>query len=213
MGILTRKSASQDATAGQARAVEGLGEAAIPGSRARAPAVAAAIAVAALCCVIPARADSGTPPPTSPTSTTPDAPPPDPYTPPAKAPTAKPRQQSRPVVHSAPVYHAPVRTYTPPATVVPVQTVVTRHASHPRSAKKAVHKRKARVVHRHVAPKPKPVRVTFNPFANLVAARSVLEAAEGTSDRNRYLLLAGFAFALLAASGLSLHMLAVRRVE
>jgi len=76
-----------------------------------------------------------------------------------------------------------------------------------------VHKRKARVVHRHVVPKPKPVKVTFNPFANFVATSSLLGTAADTSDRNRYLWLAGFAFALLAVAGLSMHVLALRVVE
>src|SRR5215475_5200017 len=102
---LTRESASQDATAGQARDVRGHGEAAIPRPSVRAPAVATLVVLAALCCVSHARADSGTPPP-------------DPYKPPAKASTSKPKQTRPAVVHSAPVYHAPVRTYTPPAPAV-----------------------------------------------------------------------------------------------
>jgi len=168
--------------------------------------------LAALCCVSPARADSGTPPPTTPTSTTPEAPPPDPYRPPAPSP--KPKQARPVVVHAAPVYRTPVRTYTPPAPAVRVRTVQPQRTASPRAAK-VVHTRKARVVHRHVAQKakPKPVRVTFNPFGNLVAASNLLATAEGTSDRGRYLWLAGFAFALLAMAGLSLHLLAVRTVE
>jgi hypothetical protein len=81
--------------------------------------------------------------------------------------------------------------------------------------KKAVHRHRARVVHRHVAatPKPKPVKVAFNPFANLVAASTVLDAASGSGDRDRYLLLAGFAFAALALAGFSLQVLATRSVE
>jgi hypothetical protein len=208
---LTRTFASQDATAGFARAAGRHGEAAIPASVARAPAVAAVLALA-LCCVSPAWGDSGTPPATTPTSTTPDAPPPDPYKPPAKTSTSKPRQTRPAVVQAAPVYHAPVRTYTPPAPVVRTPTYRPQHTASVKRAK-AVHRRKARVVHRHVAPKPKPVKVTFNPFANLVAASSVLSAAEGTSDRDRYLQLAGIAFALLAAAGLSFHTLAVRAVK
>jgi hypothetical protein len=57
------------------------------------------------------------------------------------------------------------------------------------------------------------VRVTFNPFAKLVAASNLLAVSEDTSDRSRYLGLAGFAFAVLAAAGLSLHTLAVRAAE
>ena len=209
---LTRTSASQGATAGSiARAARGHGEAAIPASIARAPAVAAVIVFAAVCCVSPARGDSGTTPPAAPTSTTPDAPPPDPYQPPAKA-SPKPRQIRPVVVHSAPVYHPPVRTYTPPAPVVHVRTYQPARVSRPRPAK-VVHRRKPRVVHRHAAPKPKPVRVTFNPFARLVAASNLLAVPEDTSDRSRYLWLAGFAFAVLALAGLSLHTLAVRTVE
>jgi hypothetical protein len=68
-------------------------------------------------------------------------------------------------------------------------------------------------VHRHLAPKPKPVKVTFNPFANFVAASSVLTTTEDTNDRGRYLRLAGLAFALLALAGLSLQLLAVRTVD
>jgi hypothetical protein len=205
---LTRKSASHDATVGPARAAGGHGEAAIPASIARAPAVAVLVAVAAVCFVSPARADSGPPPATTPTSTTPDAPPPDPYTPPAKT---KPRQTSPTVVHAAPVYHAPVRTYTPPAPTVRAPVYQAPHRSRP--AKVVHHKRKRHVVHRHVAPKPKPVKVTFNPFANLVAASTILSSASDTSDRDRYLVFAGLAFAVLAVAGLSLHVFAVRVVE
>lgn len=208
---LTRESASQDATAGQARDVRGHGEAAIPRPSVRAPAVATLVVLAALCCVSHARADSGTPPPTTPTSTTPDAPPPDPYKPPAKVSTSKPKPTRPAVVHSAPVYHAPVRTYTPPAPTVRPSAVQPRHTARPRPAR-AVHKRKARVVHRHVAPKPKPVRVTFNPFANLVATSSMLKSTAEAGDRGRYLWLAGFAFAVLAISALSFQLLATRAV-
>jgi hypothetical protein len=96
--------------------------------------------------------------------------------------------------------------------VVVTRTVQPRRTSRPRPAK-AAHKRKARVVHRHVAPKPRPVKVTFNPFANVVATSALLGTAGDSSDRNRYLWLAGFAFALLAVAGLSMHVLAVRVVE
>jgi hypothetical protein len=172
------------------------------------PAVAAFIVLAALCCVSPARADN-VPAPTTPASTTPDAPPPDPYHPPTSQP--KPKQARPAVVHSAPVHSAPVRTYTPPVPVSPVSSAQPRHTVRPPPAK-AVHKRKARPVHRQVA-KPKPVKVTFNPFANFVAASNVLSTTEDTSDSDRYLWLAGFAFALLALAGLSLQLLAVRTAD
>jgi hypothetical protein len=209
---LTRSSsASQDAAAGHARAEGGDGEAAIPASKARAPAVATIIVLAALCCVSAARGDNAPPTVTSPTSTTPEAPPPDPYHPPAPASKPKP---SPTVVRSAPAHSAPVQTYTPPAPVVPVRTVQPQRTVRQRSAK-AAQKRKARVVHRRVMakPKPKPVKVTFNPFANIVAASSVLGTTDDTNDRDRYLWLAGIAFAVLALAGLSLQVLALRTVE
>ena len=108
------------------------------------------------------------------------------------------------------MYHAPARVYTPPAPVVRAPTYQAPHRVRPGPAKVAQHKRKARVARRHVAAKPKPVRVTFTPFARLVATSSLLVSSENTSDRNRYLRLAGFAFAVLALAGLSLHYLSVR---
>lgn len=201
-GSLTQRDASQDASAGCARHHGGHGEAALPGSNARAPAVAALVVLAALCFASPVRADDAPPP----ASTTADAPPPDPYHPPARPPA--PKQTKPAVVHSAPVYRSPVRTYTPPAPAVSVSTARPQRTTRPRPAK-ATHKRKARVV-RHVAPKPKPVKVTFNPFANFVAASSVFGTSDGRSDRERYLWLVGFAFAVLAVGGLSLHYLSVR---
>jgi hypothetical protein len=209
---LTRASASHDAAAGLARAAGGYGEAAIPTSKARAPAVAIVVVLAAVCCVSSARADNA-PPPTTPTSTTPEAPPPDPYkAPPKVTPKASQPRRSAPVVHSAPVYHAPVRTYTPVVPAVGTRAAQPRRTSRPRPAK-VVHKRKARVVHRHIAPKPKPVKVTFDPFANFVAASSVLGTSGDTNDRARYLWFAGFAFAVLALAGLSLQAVAVRTLE
>jgi len=212
----TRESALQDATAGAARAVRGSGEAALPASKARAPAVAIIVVAAALCCCSLARAADGPPASTTPTSTTPDAPPPDPYKPPA--PAAKPKssapRRSTPVVHSAPVVQRP--TYSPPAAapVAPVHRVQTRRAlrAHPR---KVVHKPRPHrhVTPHHVAPKPQPVKVTFNPFANLIASSTVLATAADNGDRGRYLWLAGLAFALLATAGLSLHVLSVRMVQ
>ena len=78
--------------------------------------------------------------------------------------------------------------------------------------RKVSHKRRARVVHR--APAPQPVKVTFNPFANFVAASNLSFAGTSSdNDRRRYLSLAGFAFALLAAAGLSLHLLSARVVQ
>lgn len=87
----------------------------------------------------------------------------------------------------------------------------TPQRARPRPAKVVHHKRKAHVVRRHVAPpKPRPVKVTFNPFARFVAASSLLSTAENASHRDRYLWLAGFAFAVLAVSALSLQLLAAR---
>jgi len=107
------------------------------------------------------------------------------------------------------VYHAPVQTYAPPATpVVGGQAVQPRPTSRPQPAKD-VHKRKA--VRRHVAPKP--VKVTFAPFANFVAAPNLSLVTSDDRDRTRYLWLAGFAFAVLAAAGLSLHVMSVRLFE
>jgi hypothetical protein len=58
------------------------------------------------------------------------------------------------------------------------------------------------------------VKVIFNPFANLVAASNVSFASPSSdNDRRLYLWLAGFAFALLSAAGLSLHVLSVRMVR
>lgn len=76
-----------------------------------------------------------------------------------------------------------------------------------------MHKRRPhrRVAPRHVAPKP--VKVNFNPFANFVASSAAFATAGAGSDRGRYLWLAGFAFAVLAAAGLSLHVLSVRMVQ
>lgn len=105
---LTRSSASHDATAGHARAVRsGDGEAAIPASKARAPAVGDRRRPRAVCCCCSlARADDAPPPATNPTSTTPNAPPPDPYHPPAPQPKPKPDRaggralRARAVVHT-----------------------------------------------------------------------------------------------------------------
>jgi hypothetical protein len=216
---LTLRAAAQDATAGAAHAVGGSGEAAFPVSKARAPAVATAIVLAALCCC-PLALAADPPPTTTPTSTTPDAPPPDPYKPPAPAPKPKASHPSSPApVHSAPVVHRP--TYSPPAAapapapVVPVHRVQTRRVAprpHPKPhARKIVHKRRHHVAAKPVAPKP--VKVTFNPFANLVVSASLLATGGDDGDRSRYLWLAGFAFALLAAGGLSLHVLSVRVLQ
>jgi hypothetical protein len=214
----TRVCASQDATAGEARADGGDGEAAIPGSKARAPAVAIAAVVAVLCFAPAALADES-PPPTPPASTTPDAPPPDPYHPPA--PSSKPKtsapKRSVPVVHSAPTprtrsYAPPVtqRSYTPPVThaAAPVRSAPTHRVKHARVKKPAHKPRKHVVVHRHVAPKP--VKVTFAPFADLVATADISLSTDDGGRRDRYLQFAGLAFALLAAAGLSLHVTALR---
>jgi len=214
----TRVCASQDAAAGEARADGGDGEAAIPGSKARAPAVAIAAVVAVLCFAPAALADES-PPPTPPASTTPDAPPPDPYHPPA--PSSKPKtsapKRSVPVVHSAPTvrtrsYAPPVtqRNYTPPVThaAAPVRSAPTHRVKHARVKKVAAHKSRKHVVRRHLAPKP--VKVTFAPFADLAATADISLPAGDGSHRDRYLWLAGFAFAVLAVAGLSLQLLSTR---
>jgi hypothetical protein len=204
----TRACASQDATAGHARADGGYGKAAIPGSKARAPAVAVAVLVGVLCCAPAALADA-TPPPTTPPPTTPDAPPPDPYHPPAASPKPKtsPPRRSAPVVHSAPT--APTRSYSPPVTrAAPVRSVPTHRAKQPRAKKVVAHKVRKHLVRRHVAAKP--VRVTFAPFANLVAAADINLPTGDGGGRDRYLRFAGLAFALLAAAGLALQVLSTR---
>jgi hypothetical protein len=206
--ISTRVCASNDATAGDACADGGYGEAAIPGSKARAPAVAIAVLVSVLCCAPAALADA-TPPPTTPPPTTPDAPPPDPYHPPAASPKPRtsPPKRSAPVVHSAPA--PPTRSYSPPVTraAPPVRSVPTRSARHVR-VKKAARKPRKHVVHRHVTPKP--VKVTFAPFANLAAAADINLPTVDGGRRDRYLRFAGLAFAVLAAAALSLHVTALR---
>jgi hypothetical protein len=207
---LARDRAPQVATAGSARAARGCREAAISGSAARAPAVAIALVVAALSFATAGHADSA-PPPTTPTSTTPDAPPPDPYkAPPKAAPKPSPPRRSAPVVHSAPAVRAPSYSSPVVAPAVPVRSAPVHRTQRTR-AKKAVHKRRAPVVHRQAAPKPKPVKVTFNPFANIVASTSALATTDSSGRRDRYLRYAGVAFALLAAAALSLHMQAVRQ--
>jgi hypothetical protein len=217
VAVVRPRCGSQDATAGHARAVEGYGEAAIPISKARAPAVATLVLVAALWVAAPARADEAPPPVTTPTSTTPDAPPPDPYHAPPKQskPKAAAPKRSAPVVRSAPaVRSAPTRSYTPPAVTpsAPVRSVPARKAARPH-LRKAAHKPKRHVAHRTVAPKPKPVKVTFNPFAGFVATANFVAVPGDSSDRDRYLWLAGFAFALLAVAGLSLQALSTRFFE
>jgi hypothetical protein len=204
----TRVCASQDATAGDARADGGYGEAAIPDSKARAPAVAVAVLVGLLCCAPAALADA-TPPPTTPPPTTPDAPPPDPYRPPAASqkPKTSPPRRSAPVVQSAPT--ARTRSYSPPVTrAARVRSAPTERAKQPRTKKAAAHKARKHVVRRHVAPKP--VKVTFAPFANLVAAADINLPIGDGGGRDRYLRFAGLAFALLAVAGLSLQVLSTR---
>jgi hypothetical protein len=175
-----------------------------------APTVAVFVLVSALFAASPVLADETPPPVTTPTSTTPEAPPPDPYK--APAPASKPKTSSKPahVVRSTPVSRTPVRTYAPPVASAPV-SAARPVRSHTR---KVVHKRKTRVVHKHVAPKSKPlepVEVTFNPFAKFVAASDFVAISGDADRRDRYLRYAGLAFALLACAGLSLHLQAVRR--
>ena len=209
--ISTRVCASNDATAGDARADGGYGEAAIPGSKARAPAVATAVLVSVLCCAPAALADA-TPPPTTPPPTTPDAPPPDPYHPPAASPKPRtsPPKRSAPVVHSAPA--PPTRSYSPPVTPAapPVRSVPTHRPKQTRAKKVVVHKARKHVVRRHVAPAPKPVKVTFAPFANLAAAADISLPTGDGGQGDRYLWFAGLAFAVLAVTGLSLQLLSTR---
>jgi hypothetical protein len=172
---------------------------------ARAAAVAVAVLAGLLWLAPGALADDTTPPTTTPTGTTPDAPPPDPYNPPitAKPKSSVPKRSTPAVVHSAPA--VPTRSYSPPVTAAtPVRSAPTH-----RVAKKAtVHKARTHAARRQVAPKP--VKVTFAPFANLVASADVLAPAPGDDRRGRYLWAAGLAFALLAVAGLSLHVLSVR---
>jgi hypothetical protein len=207
--ISTRVCASNDATAGDARADGGYGEAAIPGSKARAPAVAIAVLVSVLCCAPAVLADA-TPPPTTPPPTTPDAPPPDAYHPPAASPKPRtsPPKRSAPVVHAAP--RSPTRSYSPPVTQAapPVRSAPTHRAKPARVKKVVAHKARKHVVRRHVAPKP--VKVTFAPFANLAAAADINLPTIDGGRRDRYLRLAGLAFAVLAAAALSLHVTALR---
>jgi hypothetical protein len=205
--ISTRVCASNHATAGDARADGGDGKAALPGSKARAPAVAIAVFVGVLCCAPVALADA-TPPP--PATTTPDAPPPDPYHPPAPSPKPKSSapKRSTPVVHSAPAVRT--RSYSLPVTSVGSVRSVPARGKQVR-AKKAAHKPRKHVVHRPVAPKP--VKVTFAPFANLAVATADINLPTGDGGpRDRYLRFAGLAFALLAVAGLCLHMTALRSV-
>jgi len=207
----TRSCASQSATAGNARAAGGDGEAAIPRSKARAPAVATFIVLATVCCMSPARADD-VPPPTTPATTTPDAPPPDPYHPPAPTRAPKPAPvHSAPAVHSVRVVPAPTRAYSRPS---PRPAVGVQRTPVHRARKKVTRKPRVHAVHRAPAPKPKPVTVTFKPFANLVATSRLSSASTvGGDDRQQhYLRLAGLAFALLAAAALSLHVLSVRMI-
>jgi hypothetical protein len=56
----------------------------------------------------------------------------------------------------------------------------------------------------------KPVKVNFNPFASLAGSASLTTTTSDGGDRDRYLWLAGFAFAVLAVAGLSLHVLSAR---
>jgi hypothetical protein len=166
-------------------------------------------------------------PPATPTTTTPDAPPPDPYKAPAKSAPSKPKStpstrsapaqpvrsytppvQSRP---STPTYSAP--TYTAPTYRAPTYRAPTSRARTHRVAKKAVHKPRKHVVHKRVKPKPAPVKVSLAPLAHvLAAANTPLPVPASSSDgrKDPYLWLAGLAFAVLAAGGLSLHLLSVR---
>jgi hypothetical protein len=64
------------------------------------------------------------------------------------------------------------------------------------------------VVHRQTQA---PVTVSLAPLKELLAATRVpLPLVRADDGRDTYLWLAGFAFALLAAAGLSLHLVSVR---
>ena len=186
--------------------------------------LACALATGALWSVTAARADEAPPP--TPTTTTPEAPPPDPYSAPAKPPaqSSKPKSAPRPSTKSTPA--APARSYTPPvqsqstpSSSAPTYTAptyraptyrapVTRAKTH-RAANKAAHKPRKRVVHHRA--KPAPVTVTLAPMAHVLAAAKVpLPVTSADGGKDRYLWLAGLAFALLAVAGLSLHLLSVR---
>jgi hypothetical protein len=178
-----------------------------------------------------ARADEAPPPPPTPTTTTPEAPPPDPYSAPAKPPPSKPKSTT-PTTHvtrSAPA--APARSYTPPAQSrsstpsyssptytrptyrAPTYRAPTTRVRTHRAVKKVAHKPRKHVVHKRAKPKPASVEVTLAPLAHvLAAAKTPLPVATSSSDsgKDRYLWLAGFAFALVAIGGLSLHVLSVR---
>ena len=213
-GPSSRWLGSQDAAAGFARAAEGNRAAATPGSKARAPAVAIAVLATALSVAAPAFADDTTPPATTPATTVPDAPPPDPYHPPA--PVSIPKhaapKRSAPIVHAAPLLRTPtVRSYSPAvaASSAPIRRPSARKATQPH-VKRAVHKSRRRVM-RQQAPS-KPIEVNFNAFANLIASDDRV-VAPSDDDRSHYLWLAGFAFALLAVTGLSANRLAERLVE
>jgi hypothetical protein len=200
--------ATKDATAGHAR-IMAPREGGILGTGVRALAVALAVVVGALLWAPVSWADEAPPPPTTPTATTPDAPPPDPYHPPvtAKPKSSAPKRSAPAVVHSAPA--VPTRSYSPPvAATAPVRTPPTRRVV---KKKVTVHKARTHVVRRQVAPKP--VKVTFAPFANLVGSADVLQPAVGGDRRGRYLWAVGLAFAVLAAAGLSLHLLSVRSLR
>src|SRR4051812_5560523 len=161
---------------------------------------ACVVAATALWSAAPAVADDV--PPVPGVTTTTDAPPPDPYSPPAR--TAKPKPVARsvaPVVRSAPTTH-----YVPPAAVAPAQVAhAPRHRTkHHAKAVQTNRKRTARS--QTVSP---PFRLNLAPLQAIVAAvgRPVVPVSNG---RDRYLWLAGLAFAVLAIAGLSLQVLSVR---
>jgi hypothetical protein len=144
--------------------------------------------------VASAFADDVTPPPAT---TTTDAPPPDPYNPPVRSVSPKPAVARRAApVRSAPV--APARTFKPS---VP-------SASPPAARKpRAVERQPKRSVS-HAA-KALPVSTWMPPLSRVVAAaRTPLPATNGRD--HPYLWLAGIALAVLAVTGLSLHMLSMR---
>jgi hypothetical protein len=201
----------RDATAGFARAGARLSEAAAGSRRARARAgrcnlagrtvgmakilaVCGIGAVALWSGVAPAFADDVAPPPTT---TTPDAPPPDPYKPPVRSVSPKPAVPHRAApLRSAPV--TPARTFTP--SVPSASRPVVRK---PRAVKR---QRKQSVSHPTKTP---PVSTWLPPLSRVVAAARIPLPVTNEQD-HPYLWLAGLAFAVLAAAGLSLHMLTAR---
>jgi hypothetical protein len=174
--------------------------------------IAVAIVVAALAASAVAFADGTAPPPTTPTTTTPDAPLPDPYKPPAAAPKPKaaPSHSAPRVVRSAPVVST--RTYSPPVSTVAPRYTAPVSTPRPHRVAKVTHKPRRHVVRHGKKAKPVPVTQLLAPAKQVLAAARipVPSLADDSGSRDRYLWLAGLAFALLAVAGLSVHFLSAR---